>query len=339
MTQNSDKENAMGHFPRLPPTPDQSAIPTPNSPLVEAVPNFSEGRRADVIEALVEAIAAPGVRVLHVTSDWDHNRSVITVAGAPDAVCTGLFRAVAVAAEQIDLTKQEGVHPRLGATDVVPLVPLEAITLAECATLATRLGQRIGEELGLPVYLYEAAATRPERRNLADVRRGEYEGLLASIQTPERMPDFGPAKLGPAGAVIVGARSLLIAYNFFLQSDEVAIAQAIARKIRASSGGLPGVKALGLLVDGQAQVSMNLVDFTRTPLHVVTETVRRLALEHGTEVDRAELIGLVPQQAVVEAAAYYLGLPELSPARVLEWTMAEKDRESRWQSWLIAGDT
>jgi glutamate formiminotransferase len=336
MTQNSDKENAMGHFPSLPPTPDHSAVPSPHSALriphsalVEAVPNFSEGRRAHVIEALVEAIAAPGVRVLHVTSDWDHNRSVITVAGAPDAVCTGLFQAVAVAAERIDLTKQTGVHPRLGATDVVPLVPVETITLTECATLATHLGRRIGEELGLPVYLYEAAATRPERRNLADVRRGEYEGLLASIHTPARAPDFGPAKLGPAGAVIVGARPLLIAYNFFLQSADVTIAQAIARQIRASSGGLPGVKALGLLVDGQAQVSMNLVDFTQTPLHVVTEAVRRLALEHGTEVDRAELIGLAPQQAVLEAAAYYLGLPELPPARVLEWAMVSKDRENR----------
>ncbi len=336
MTKNRDQENAVGQFPHLPPTSNQpavysphSAFRTPHSALVEAVPNFSEGRRADVIEALVEAVSVPEVRVLHVTSDWDHNRTVITMAGAPDAVCTGLFRAVAVAADRIDLTKQAGVHPRLGATDVVPLVPIEGITLAACATLATELGRRIGEELGLPVYLYEAAATRPERRNLADVRRGEYEGLLASIHTPARAPDFGPAKLGPAGAVIVGARPLLIAYNFFLQSTDVTIAQAIARQIRASNGGLPGVKALGLLVDGQAQVSMNLVDFTQTPLHVVTETVRQLAARHGTGLDRAELIGLVPQQAVVEAAAYYLGLPELPPDRVLEWALAREDHEGR----------
>lgn len=286
--------------------------------IIEAIPNFSEGRRPEVVAALVEAIGAPGVRVLHVTSDWDHNRTVITVAGAPEAVLEGLFRAVAEAARRINLFEQRGAHPRLGATDVAPLVPIEGITLAECAVLAAQLGERIGTELGLPVYLYEAAATRPDRRNLADVRRGQFEGLVESIHLPERAPDFGPAEVGPAGAVIVGARPFLIAYNFFLKTDDVAIAKAIARTIRASSGGLPGVKALGLLVDGQAQVSMNLVDFAQTPLHVVTEEVRRLAQEMGTEFDRAELIGLIPRQAVIEAAAYYLGLPELTRERIVE---------------------
>jgi glutamate formiminotransferase len=300
----------------------QSSIEDRRSTIIEAVPNFSEGRRPAVIAALVEAIGAPGVRVLHVTSDWDHDRTVISVAGRPAAVKEGLFRAVAIAAQQIDLTAKRGVHPRLGAADVVPLVPVQGITLSECAEEARALGQRIGEELDLPVYLYEAAALRPERRNLADVRRGEFEGLVTSIQTSERTPDFGPARVGPAGAVIVGARPFLIAYNFFLTSDDVTIARRIARRIRTSSGGLPAVKALGLLVDGQAQVSVNLIDFRQTPLHVVTEAVRALAQEYGVEFDRAELIGLIPQQAVLDAASHYLRLPELPPERILEWAIS-----------------
>ncbi|MCX6044196.1 MAG: glutamate formimidoyltransferase [Chloroflexi bacterium] len=234
--------------------------------IIEAVPNFSEGRRPAVIELLVQAIAPPGVLLLHQTSDWDHNRSVITVAGPPEAVLEGLFQATRVAASQINLFEQRGEHPRLGAADVIPLVPIQNITLAECAQLATQLGRRIGEELQLPVYLYEAAATRPERRNLADIRRGEFEQLVAEINTPERQPDFGPVQVGPAGAVVVGARAFLIAYNFFLKTSDVTIAKAISQAIRESSGGLPAVKAKGFFVNGQAQVSINLVDYTRTPL-------------------------------------------------------------------------
>ena len=272
--------------------------------IIEAVPNFSEGRRPAVVQAIAHAMSGSGVRILHQTSDWDHNRSVITVAGPPQAVLEGLFQGVSVAAQQINLFEHRGEHPRLGATDVVPLVPIQNITLAECATLATELGRRIGAELQLPVYLYEAAATRPDRRNLADVRRGEFESLVIEIDQPTRRPDFGPSLVGPAGAVIVGARPFLIAFNFFLTTNDVSIAKTIAKKIRESNGGLPAVKAKGFLVDGQAQVSVNLVDFTRTPLHIVMERVSNLATEYHTQIDRSELIGLIPQAAIFQTAAH-----------------------------------
>lgn len=293
-------------------------LPTSPHALVEAVPNFSEGRRPQVVEAIVEAIQAPGVLLLNHSSDWDHNRSVVTIAGAPDAVIEGLFRAVRVAAQWIDLYTHRGAHPRLGAADVVPLAPIQGITLEECAIWATKLGRRIGEELGLPVYLYEAAATHPDRRNLADVRRGEFEKLVEEIGLPERAPDFGPAQVGPAGAVIVGARPFLIAYNIYLQTGDVAQAKSIARAIRASSGGLPAVKALGLLVNGQAQVSINLVDYTRTPLYTVMDRVTELAGQAGIAVDRGELIGLIPQEAMLQAAAHYLKLPGFNRLHVVE---------------------
>ncbi|MEM7535851.1 MAG: glutamate formimidoyltransferase [Chloroflexota bacterium] len=289
--------------------------------LIEAVPNFSEGRRMDVVDAIADAIQVSGISLLHRTSDWDHNRSVLTIAGTPSAVVEGLFCAIQTASKHINLFEHQGEHPRLGATDVVPLVPIQNISLDECANLAAQLGKRLGQELQLPVYLYEAAATRPERRNLADVRRGEFEQLCKDIGQSERTPDYGPATVGPAGAVIVGARQFLIAYNFYLQTDNVRIAKRIARTIRESSGGLPAVKAMGLLVDGQAQVSMNLVDFTQTPLHVVTDEVVRLAKEHGTKFDRAELIGLMPQEAIIQTAAHYLKLPELQAARIVETTI------------------
>lgn len=293
-------------------------MPTSSQAIVEAVPNFSEGRRAEVVEAIVEAIQAPGVYLLDRSSDWDHNRSVVTVAGAPEAVVEGLFRAVRAASLLINLFEHRGAHPRMGAADVVPLVPIQGITLAECAKLARDLGRRIGEELKLPVYLYEAAATRPERRNLADVRRGEFERLVQEIHLPERAPDFGPAQVGPAGAVIVGARAFLIAYNIYLRTTDVGIAKAIAKTIRESSGGLPAVRAIGLLVNGQAQVSINLVDYTRTPLHGVMDAVTDLAAQVGTAVDRSELIGLIPQDAMIQAAAHYLKLPDFNRQRVVE---------------------
>ena len=193
--------------------------------LIEAVPNFSAGRQPEVVAAIVAAIQAPGVALLDYSSDWDHNRSVVTVAGAPDAVLEGLFRAIQVAASQINLFEHSGAHPRIGATDVVPLVPIENITLAECAELARQLGARIGQELELPVYLYAAAATRPERKRLPDIRKGEFEGLVATIGTPERAPDFGPSHAGPAGAVAVGARPFLVAYNVYLASADVELAK------------------------------------------------------------------------------------------------------------------
>ena len=292
------------------------------APLIEAVPNFSEGRRAPVIEAIIDAIQVPGVLLLDHTNDSDHNRMVVTVAGQPEVVCEGLFRATKVAADLIDMREHRGTHPRLGATDVVPLVPIQNITLQECADLATDLGRRIGDELQLPVYLYEAAATRPERRNLADVRRGEYEALLADIGLPERAPDFGPAVVGTAGAVIVGARPFLIAYNFYLDTDDVAVAKTIAKRIRESSGGMPGVKALGMLVEGQAQVSVNLVDYQRTPLHALMDEVSAQAYAFGTGVQRTELIGLIPEEVMLAAAAHYLKLPNFDRREVLENAIA-----------------
>lgn len=288
------------------------------STIVESVPNFSEGRRPEVVAAIVEAIQAPGVLLLDQSSDWDHNRSVVTVAGPPSAVVEGLFRAVTVAAQHINLFEHRGQHPRLGAADVVPLVPIRDITLEECAALAAQLGERIGRELELPVYLYEAAARRPERRNLADVRKGEFELLVQEIGLPERAPDFGPARVGPAGAVIVGARRFLIAYNFYLTSEDLSIAKGIARRIRASSGGLPGVKALGLLVEGQAQVSVNLVDYTQTPLHELMDAISELATEQGVSVERTELIGLVPEEVMLQAAAHSLKLPDFHRLRIVE---------------------
>jgi glutamate formiminotransferase len=286
--------------------------------IIEAVPNFSEGRRPDVVAAIVEAIKAPGVLLLDQSSDADHNRSVVTVAGAPDAVLEGAFRAVRTAAELIDMFSQRGAHPRIGATDVLPLVPIEGITVEECVQLAHQLAKRIAYELALPVYMYAAAATRPERRRLPDIRKGEFEGLLETIHTAERMPDYGPAKVGSAGAIVVGARPFLVAYNVYLNTGDVAIAKAIAKTIRESSGGYPAVQALGLLVEGQAQVSMNFVDTNVTPIHVVYDAIGRLAADQGVSIDRSELIGLTPRSVVFGAAAHYLKLPDLTPARTVE---------------------
>jgi len=286
--------------------------------LIEAVPNFSEGRRPEVIAAIVQAIQAPGVLLLDATSDPDHNRTVVTVAGQPAAVMEGAFRAVQAAAAHIDMFVQRGAHPRLGATDVLPLVPLEGVTLEECAAFATDLGRRIGDELQVPVYLYEAAARRPERRLLADVRRGEFESLLTEITLPQRAPDFGPARLGSAGATIVGARPFLVAWNFFLATSDLHVAKRIAATIRERDGGLPGVRALGLLVDGQAQVSVNLVDYNKTPLHILVNAVNRLADRYDTAVTRCELIGLLPQEVMLRAAAAALGLPSLAIGQTVE---------------------
>jgi glutamate formiminotransferase len=286
--------------------------------IIEAVPNFSEGRRPEVVDAIVAAIQTPGVLLLDASSDWDHNRSVITVAGTPAAVLEGLFQAAKVAAERINLFEHQGEHPRLGATDVIPLVPIQNITLEECAELAAQLGARIGAELDIPVYLYEAAATRPERKNLSTLRKGQFELLCKEIGSPERAPDFGPARVGPPGATVVGARPFLIAYNFYLTTDDVTIARAIGKAIRESSGGFPAVKAMGLLVDGQAQVSMNLVDYTQTPLHTVFDAVRAHAQAADVDIDRSELIGLIPQDAMLQAAAHYLRLPSFSAGRVVE---------------------
>lgn len=293
--------------------------------IVECVPNFSEGRRKEVIDQIAEAIAiVPDIHVLDVQSDADHNRTVVTFVGEPEAVEEAAFRGIGKAAELIDMNLHRGEHPRMGAADVVPFVPIKNVTMGDCVAIARRVGERVGRELGIPVYLYEEAATRPERRNLAEVRRGEYEGIKAEIETnPERAPDFGPQHLGKAGATAIGARPPLIAFNVYLGTDDVGVAKAIARAVRHSSGGLRYVKALGLLVKGKAQVSMNLTDYRQTPVHRVVEMIRREADRYGVAVIESELIGLIPNEALVEAAKFYLQLDGLSSDQILENRLAD----------------
>lgn len=290
--------------------------------IVECVPNFSEGRRPHVVADIVSAIASvDGVRVLDFSSDASHNRSVVTFVGSPEVVSEAAFMGICKARDLIDMTVHQGEHPRLGATDVVPFVPISGTSMADCVQMAVALGERVGRELDIPVYLYEEAATRPERRNLADVRRGEYEGLLATIGTPERKPDFGPARVHPtAGATIIGARMPLIAFNVNLGTSDLGIAKKIARAVRGSSGGLVHVKAMGVMLEDKntAQVSMNLVNYTGTPVHRAVEMVRREAARFGVSVVESELIGLIPLDAVLDTAAYYLQLPKLDRSQVIE---------------------
>jgi glutamate formiminotransferase len=295
--------------------------------IVECVPNFSEGRRQDVIEAIVAAMAGvSGVKVLDVQSDLDHNRSVVTLIGAPQEVVEAAFRGIGRAAELIDMAHHRGGHPRMGAADVVPFVPVRGMTLEDCAQLARQLGARVGAELGIPVYLYESAASRPERRNLAEVRRGEYEVLKEEIGSrADRAPDFGPAQMGPAGATAIGARPPLVAFNVYLNTDDVAPAKAIARAVRHSSGGLRYVKALGLLVEGQAQVSMNLTDCRQTPIHRVLALIRAEAARYGLQVSHSEVVGLLPAEALLAAAQFYLQLNDFAPEQILENHLAATD--------------
>jgi glutamate formiminotransferase/formiminotetrahydrofolate cyclodeaminase len=288
--------------------------------LVECVPNFSEGGRREVVDAILDSIqSVDGVQLLDQHSDQDHNRTVVTFVGPPKAAAEAAYAGISTAAELIDMEAHEGEHPRLGATDVVPFIPISGVTMDECVELARELGRRVGDELGIPVFLYEAAATRPDRVNLADVRRGEYEGLKASIaEDPDRAPDFGPRELGAAGATVVGARKPLIAFNVYLTTDDVEIAKKIAKNVRHSGGGLRFVKALGLSVENRAQVSMNLTDFTRTPLHRVVEMIRSEAARYGVGVHSSELVGLTPQAALVDAATWYLQLDEFEPEQIIE---------------------
>jgi glutamate formiminotransferase len=288
--------------------------------IVECVPNFSEGRRQDVIERIVASLEqVAGVQVVDVQSDIDHNRSVVTLVGEPQAMAEAAFRGAAEAAQLIDMNHHRGEHPRMGATDVIPFIPVQDVSMQDCVELARQVGERIGTELGIPVYLYEEAATDPARRNLADVRRGEYEGLKKEIGTdPERAPDFGPAAMGTAGATALGARPPLVAFNVYLNTDDPAPARAIARAIRHSSGGLRFVKALGLAVEGQTQVSMNLTDYRRTPIHRVLEMIRSEASRYGLVITHTEIVGLVPAQALFDTAWFYLQLSGFSSDQVLE---------------------
>ena len=288
--------------------------------LIECIPNFSEARRPEVIDQIVNAIqSVVEVKLLDRSSDLDHNRTVLTFAGSPSGVEEAAFRAIKTAAELIDLDNHTGEHPRIGATDVVPFVPLGGVTMEDCIAIAKRLGERVGSELSIPVYLYEAAATRPERANLENIRRGQYEGLKTEIETdPKRAPDFGPSKLSKAGATVIGARNPLVAFNIYLTTDDVSIAKKIAKAVRHSSGGFRYVKGLGLLVEGRAQVSMNLTNFRETPIARVVEFIRREAERYGVGIHHSELIGLIPQEALTDAAVWYTQLDAFSPEQILE---------------------
>jgi glutamate formiminotransferase len=280
--------------------------------IIECVPNFSEGRDPVIVSAIGRAVSAvPGAALLDTTSDQDHNRSVLTFAGVPDAVINAAFETVREAAARIDLTRHAGVHPRVGVADVVPLVPVEGITLDECAALARLLGKRLWGELRIPVYLYEAAALRPETRRLENVRKLAPAGLA---------PDFGEGRHPTAGASVVGARKFLIAWNINLRTTDVAFARRIAREIRASSGGMPAVKSIGLPLEsrGQVQVSINLVDFEQTPLYAVFDAVKERCDAAGVEVAGSELIGMIPDAALRSSAGHDLRWENFRPELVLE---------------------
>jgi glutamate formiminotransferase len=294
--------------------------------LVESVPNYSEGRRIDVIDKLAAAVeAVPGAHLLDRTSDASHNRSVLTIAGHPAAVLEALERTVAVAVAEIDMESHVGEHPRIGAVDVVPFVPLAGATMADCIELARSFGATVAKRFAIPVYLYGEAATSPARQRLADVRRGQYEGLRTQIGEAGREPDFGPARMhATAGAMAVGARPFLIAYNINLDSRDVELAKRIARRIRESSGGLPRVQANGFWIEElqRAQVSMNLLDFRTTPLWLVWESVRSEAAADGVHLAESELIGLAPVGALLDVADH-----AGAPARLTELEKLERAAE------------
>lgn len=297
--------------------------------LIECVPNFSEGRDPRVVGAIVEAISSvEGVTVLGHERDADHHRSVITLAGPPEAVAEAAFRGVRSAVQLIDLTRHTGVHPRIGAADVVPFVPLEGLDMADCVAIAHAFGERVWQELQVPVYFYEHAARQVERRRLENVRRGRFEGLREEVlQNPDRLPDVGGPALHPtAGAIAVGARKFLLAFNINLATGDVTVADRIARRIRHSSGGMPHVKAMGVLLAsrGLAQVSMNLTDYEVTPLHTVYEAVKKEAAELGVSIAGSEIIGLMPARALAMSAAYFLQCENYSPEVLLEGRIASK---------------
>lgn len=295
--------------------------------LIECVPNFSEGRRPEIVQEIAGAVTAvPGIKMLDQSSDASHNRSVITFVGAPAAVKKAAFSATQKAAELIDMESHRGEHPRIGAADVIPLIPVSGVSMEDCVVLARELGQEIGEKLGIPVYLYEEAALTAERKNLAAVRRGEYEKLKEAIGQPGRHPDFGPLRLHPtAGATAVGARPPLIAYNINLDSSDVQIARKIARSIRGSSGGYPSIKALGVLIEetGTAQVTINVCNYRLVSLARVFETVKSEAARYGVGIKSSEIVGLLPMEALLDSAAFYLRLQGFHSGQVLEKRLTE----------------
>jgi glutamate formiminotransferase / 5-formyltetrahydrofolate cyclo-ligase len=289
------------------------------APLFEAVPNFSEGRDQARISHITRAVnAVPGVRILGLHSDPDHNRSVLTFAGEEDAVLSGTIGLAKACAAELDLASQSGEHPRMGVLDVLPFVPLEGATMDDAVRLAHRAGEGLGL-LGFPVFLYGSAASAPHRRALPDIRRGGYEGVASRLRDPQWKPDYGPETPDPhKGAIAVGARPFLVAFNAYLDTDNVGVAREVARRVRESGGGLPAVRALGFCVGGKAQVSMNLTELQRTPIPVALEAVRSAAADLGATVESTELVGLAPLEAILQTARYYLGLRELESHHVLE---------------------
>src|SRR5947199_1282506 len=292
--------------------------------LVACAPNFSEGRDPAKVEAIIAAMKIDGVYLLDKEMDADHNRCVITLVGDRDAIAEAAIRGAGKAAELIDLTQHQGAHPRLGAADVVPFIPIEGVSIEDCVAMARHAGEQIWKRYHVPVYLYEAAANTPERQNLENIRRGQFEGIRAEIATnPARKPDYGNAGLhSTAGACVVGARKFLIAYNIFLNTADVEVAKKIAKAVRFSSGGLRYVKAAGFLVRGQAQVSMNLTDFEQTPMHRVFEGVRAEAARHGVLPQSSEIVGLIPKRALEQAAEWFLQIENFDSSLILENRLA-----------------
>ncbi|RIE07488.1 glutamate formimidoyltransferase [Candidatus Cryosericum odellii] len=294
--------------------------------VIECVPNISEGRDTDKIKTIAGVIERPGARLLDLSSDPNHNRTVITLAGEPQAVAEAAFDVAKAAIASIDLTHHHGEHPRMGAVDVIPFIPVGGVTMAECCEIAEQVGKRIGQELNVPVYLYAESATVPQRRTLPAIREGEFEGFAEKIKDPAWQPDFGPVERHPtAGCVAVGARNFLIAYNIDLDTSDVTIAKHIAKSMRESSGGLMNVQAKGLFLEDKqrAQVSMNILNFATTPLYRVFELVRMEAARYGVGIVNSELIGLAPAQAFMDVASYYLQLPGLSRDALVETRIYE----------------
>src|SRR5215475_14224194 len=290
------------------------------STIVECVPNFSEGRDKAKVDAIVDAMKMDGVYLLDREMDSDHNRCVITLVGEREPIQEAAIRGVGKAAELIDLNKHQGAHPRMGAADVVPFIPIDGVTIEDCVAIARKVGEEIWKRYQIPVYLYESAATRPDRQNLENIRRGQFEGLREEVRTnPARRPDFGEASLHPtAGATVVGARKALIAYNVFLNTKDVEVAKKIAKAIRYSSGGLRYVKAAGFEVRGLAQVSMNLTDFEQTPIARVYEFVKREAERYGVQLLSSEIVGLIPKKALEQAAEWFLQVENFDSSLILE---------------------
>ncbi|GHS86353.1 glutamate formiminotransferase [Synergistales bacterium] len=298
------------------------------SKLIECVPNFSEGRRQDVIKAIADsARGVEGVKVLDCSSDADHNRTVLTFVGDPQSVKKAAFSCCKTASQLIDMEKHRGAHPRVGATDVIPFIPVDGVTMEECVALAHALGMEIADKLSIPVYFYEAAARRASMKALPDVRRGEYEGLKELIKTPERAPDEGPHLMHPsAGATVIGARPFLIAYNINLDTSNLALAKKIAQTIRSARGGYVNCRAMGVMLEERSitQISINMTDYTATPLHRVFETIKSEAARYGVNVVGSEVVGLTPMQALLDAAVFYLRIEDFRREQVLEARLLEE---------------